>query len=98
MKKIPKCFPTTQIPTSKLRITTNIPHFCNNSQRDHYKILGDIRKKCAESTVNREIVKNEGKTIKCVSVGYICVFLHVIYTKCFPTKFYLGKHNLFVIY
>ena len=43
MKKFPKCFPTTQNPASKLRITTNIPIFCNNSQRDHMQKFGDIR-------------------------------------------------------
>lgn len=42
MKKIATCFPTTENPTSKTRITTNIPTFCNKSQRDHHKKLGDI--------------------------------------------------------
>lgn len=91
MKKFPKCFPTTQNPTSKIRITTNIPTFCDNSQRDHYKILGDIRKKCAESPINREIVKNEGKTIKCVSVGYLCVFYTLIIQNVSPLSFTWGN-------
>lgn len=43
MKKIATCFPTTQNPISKLRITTNIPNFCDNSQRDHLQKFGDIR-------------------------------------------------------
>lgn len=43
MKKIATCFPTTQNPISKLCITTNIPTFCDNSQRDHLQKFGDIR-------------------------------------------------------
>lgn len=54
--------------------------------------------KWAESPINRGIVKNWSETTKCVFVGYMCVILHLIYAKCFPTKFYVGKYNLFEVY
>lgn len=43
MKKIATCFPTTQNPISETPISTNIPTFCNESQRDHLQNFGDIR-------------------------------------------------------
>jgi len=52
MKKIATCFPTTQNPTFKPSITTNIPTFCDNSQRDHLIKLGDIRENGRSPPVN----------------------------------------------